>query len=385
MKRSTRSRRPTRALNLPWFEGVPYPQFAVWEITYGCNMSCRHCGSNAGGARRLRHQELTTDEAFRLCDELAELGNERITLSGGELFMRKDWDQIAARLQKNGIGVSLISNGLLVEKNLDRIARLEPLDALALSLDGTRQTHDFIRRVPGSFDRVVAALKALRRLKVMTAVITTLSRRNVGELQRLYDVLVDCQVNGWQLQFVIGEGRMEASADMPAPREIAKVSDFIVAKKRERKMQIMAGDNIGYCRPDDAEMRGAPWAGCHAGLLVVGIEADGSVKGCLSQQPALQENNPFVEGNVRDKSLREIWENPKGFSYNRQFDFAEAKGPCKGCLHLQICRCGCTATAYALHGSRYENRFCMVASAKEERRKAKAGALLRMPRPVVPA
>ena len=73
-----------------------FPKYAVWELTFACNMRCRHCGSGAGGVRNRRHGELSTERALELCDELAALGNERITLSGGELLLRRDWDQIAA-------------------------------------------------------------------------------------------------------------------------------------------------------------------------------------------------------------------------------------------------------------------------------------------------
>ena len=64
----------------------------VWEITMACNMRCGHCGSSC--AERLP-DELTTDEALRLCDDLAELELKRITLSGGEPFLREDWYKIA--------------------------------------------------------------------------------------------------------------------------------------------------------------------------------------------------------------------------------------------------------------------------------------------------
>lgn len=294
-----------------------------------------------------------------MCDELAELGNEQITLSGGELFLRRDWDRIAARLKSNGIEVSLITNGLLLEKNLPKIEKLLPLNVVAISLDGTRGTHNRIRGMPQSYDRVISGLDALKEMRAVTAAITSVSRLNLGELQQIYEALIQARVDGWQLQLIIGEGRMQSNADLPEPSAIQTISDFIVSKKREGLMEIMAGDNLGYCMPDDEAMRGLPWRGCFAGVLVVGIEADGNVKGCLSIRPDLLEGNPFSEGNLREKSLRDIWEDPRAFAYNRRFDPRLAKGYCRTCPHLIECRCGCTATAYAIHETKYENRYCM--------------------------
>ena len=76
------------------------PIAAVWEITMGCNLRCRHCGSSC--AKPLP-DELSTFEALKLCDDLAELGMEWVSLSGGEPTTRVDWDQIVQRLADNGV------------------------------------------------------------------------------------------------------------------------------------------------------------------------------------------------------------------------------------------------------------------------------------------
>ena len=62
--------------------------YAVWEITLKCNLACNHCGSRAGHARTT---ELTTEEAFDLVRQMAEVGIKEVTLIGGEAFMRPDW------------------------------------------------------------------------------------------------------------------------------------------------------------------------------------------------------------------------------------------------------------------------------------------------------
>ena len=89
---------------------VPVPHRCSWEITLACNLNCIHCGSAAGYCRE---NELTTDEALDVCDQLANLGCKEVTLLGGEPFLRKDWHLISQRLISHDIDVKIVSNGIL--------------------------------------------------------------------------------------------------------------------------------------------------------------------------------------------------------------------------------------------------------------------------------
>ena len=127
------------------------PTHAVWEITYACNMRCMHCGSSCGEAYP---DELTTEEALILCDDLAALGLKAITLSGGEPFVRKDWPHIARRLTDNGVKTNVISNGWFIDEMLVETALKSGIVNIGLSIDGLKNTHDTIRK-KGSFDRIM--------------------------------------------------------------------------------------------------------------------------------------------------------------------------------------------------------------------------------------
>ena len=83
----------------------------VWELTLACCFGCRYCGS-AGG--RARADELSTAECLDTADQLAELGCRRVSLIGGEVFLRRDWAQIAGRLTGRGAAVAVITNGYLM-------------------------------------------------------------------------------------------------------------------------------------------------------------------------------------------------------------------------------------------------------------------------------
>ena len=87
----------------------------VWELTLACCFGCRYCGS-AGG--RARADELSTAECLDTADQLAELGCRRVSLIGGEVFLRRDWAQIAGRLTGLGVRVDVITNGYMMSPDV---------------------------------------------------------------------------------------------------------------------------------------------------------------------------------------------------------------------------------------------------------------------------
>ena len=171
------------------------PISVVWELTFACNMRCKHCGSKCNVASS---DELTEEEALFLCDEMGKLGVERVTLSGGEPLLRKDWDKIAKRLSENGIIPNMISNGWLIDKDVLQRAKDAGISNIAVSLDGYGETHDYIR-CKGAFDKAVNALKLMKDEGLISSVVTSIHKLNLSELPQLRDLLVELGVHNWQL------------------------------------------------------------------------------------------------------------------------------------------------------------------------------------------
>jgi len=340
------------------------PRFVVWELTLRCNMHCRHCGSDAGTRRG---HELEPAEALDLCDQLAALGCERLTLLGGEPFLREDWEAITARLQAGGVRVNVITNGWLTgERSLVQRIKDAGLTTFAISVDGVGPRHDELRCRDGSFARNLQSFDhavALGGLSV--AAVTTITRQVVDQLEELYAILLDHGVRLWQLQVCTPQGRMRRDDPvLPTPEDLRTVADFIVAKKQEGRMRLDPADNVGYYGPWELDhgfrssQRGRVnfWSGCQAGCQVMGIDANGDIKGCLSQPSSQRE---FVEGNVREEPLATIWHRPGGFAYNRAFTFEMLEGYCRKCEYRGLCRAGCISHAVCTTGSRGDNPTCL--------------------------
>ncbi|MGA1868441.1 MAG: radical SAM protein [bacterium] len=348
-----------------------YPRSVVWELTLRCNMNCAHCGSEAG---ERRGEELNHEEALDFCHQLGQMGCELLTLLGGEPFLREDWDDLALCLNRYNVKVNAISNGYLMDQALvDRIKKAH-LANVAISLDGLKDTHEKIRRKPGSYERVMNALSLLRQNEVSSAVVTTITKDNIMELDELFHIACDKGVEIWQLQIGVPRGNLcEHRNFVVQPEDLPAIEQFILKVRNNRRIQVDVADNIGYFSRNEEMLRSSVsrqrhlpfFTGCFAGIQALGIEANGDIKGCLSM-PTLPE---FIEGNIRRESLAYIWNKPGNFSYNRDFDTSMLKGECSSCEYNYVCRGGCKSTAYCYSGSIFNNPLCLYrAESHNERR-----------------
>jgi radical SAM protein with 4Fe4S-binding SPASM domain len=339
------------------------PRFVVWELTLRCNMRCAHCGSAAGTTRG---HELEHEEALRLCDQLGALGCERLTLLGGEPLIRDDWEALTVRLQAAGVRANVITNGwMTADRSLVQRIKDAGLTTFALSIDGYGDQHDQLRRRPGSFRRILQSYDHAGQIGgLRTAAVTTVTHPCVNDLERIYQVLVDQGVGIWQLQVCSPQGRMTRGDPLlPTGSDLMRVADFIVAKKQERQLRIDPSDNIGYFGRWEtgndfrSSQWGRPafWTGCQAGCQVMGIDANGDIKGCLS----LPSEPPFIEGNVRAQPLSEIWHKPGAFAYNRDFALDQLSGFCAECEYRGLCRAGCVSHTFHRAGRLGDNPMCL--------------------------
>lgn len=323
----------------------------VWELTLACCFSCKYCGS-AGG--RAREKELSTEECFRVAEELAALGCERVSLIGGEVFLRKDWKQVAEKLRMLGIRVAVITNGFIFSEQLIRDLKEIGIESVAVSLDGPEKVHDRYRQ-EGSYRRATEAIRKLTEHGIPTSVISTLNAENGKELEVLYRKLCEYPIFAWQLQACSPMGNA-AKYGIPYRFDFRDVIDFVESHRMQAPFMMGIADNIGYFTETEASLRGgedAEFPGCSAGITSIGIDSIGNVRGCESMY-----DMRFIEGNVREQPLREIWEDPEHFAYNRKFVKEDLTGACSRCPQGPYCAGGCRSYNYFVHGRLYESPSC---------------------------
>lgn len=330
---------------------------AVWEITLACCFSCKYCGSSGGIARK---NELSTEECLDLCEQLVDLGCRRISMIGGEVFIRRDWKQIVGRLTELGIRVAIITNGYLFTPELIRDIKDANVESVAVSLDGPKEVHDKYRQ-EGSYYRAMKAIQVLSENGVNVTVISTLNSENVKCLEAFYETLAKTPILAWQLQACSPMGNA-ANGGIAYRFKASDVIRFVEKYKNEAPFALGIADNIGYFTKGEGTLRGnskASFTGCRAGLSSIGIDSIGNIRGCESMY-----DPEFIEGNIREKSLADIWNNPEAFAYNRKFKFEDMTGSCKECEHRTRCAGGCRSYNYFVHKKLYESPLCALLEEK---------------------
>lgn len=328
---------------------------AVWEMTNACNANCIHCGSKSGARRA---NELTEEEAMRLCDDLHTLGCQSVSLIGGEIFLNPYWEKVCARLTELGIKAAPLTNGLLVnETNLEKLKQAG-VDNVAFSIDGLARVHDHIRGVPGLFDKMIANIRLTQHAGLRVGVNTAISALNVEELPGVYQLLCELKIPAWQVQIVEDMGAASDNPELRLTGELLyKAAKYIAQFRSEKQVRIYVSHNLGWFASFEPQLRDHPFTGCLAGKYLVGIESNGNVRGCLSIMSGDPGDN--VEDNIRNRSLVEIWNDPQSFAPFRYRKVEDLTGFCAQCKYRDLCRGGCSSVAYSLIRSFTENPLCL--------------------------
>ena len=334
------------------------PIYAVWEVTLKCDLACRHCGSRAG---RARPDELSTEECLDLVRQMAALGVLEVTVIGGEAYLRDDWLEIMRAIRAAGMQCTMTTGGRGLTPERARGAAEAGLQSASVSIDGNEATHDRLRGVAGSYRAALDAAANLRAAGVRLAVNTQINKLSMAELPDVLETIIGLGGRAWQIQLTVAMGR---AADAPEvllqPEDLLELFPMLTRLKRrcdEAGVLLWPGNNIGYFGPHETVLRGAHPGGhmssCGAGCSTLGIEADGAIKGCPSLQTV-----PWTGGNIRDASLQDIWERSGPLRYIRDRTVDDLWGFCRTCYYADVCRAGCTWTAFSLFGKPGNNPLC---------------------------
>jgi len=337
--------------------------YAVWEFTLQCNLGCVHCGSRAATARK---SELTTAEALDLVRQLHAAGIREVTLIGGEAYLRADWLTVVEEIRRVGMSCTLTTGGYGISAAAARDMCRAGLQQVSVSIDGCQQTHDLQRGKPGSWNAAFTSLRYLREAGMPVTCNTQINRLSAPELPLIYADIVEAGCRAWQWQLTVPMGR---AADRPEmllqPPELLDVFPMLYTMTdwaRRDGLLIFPGNNVGYYGPYERRLRNtqggnAIWEGCQAGINTLGIEADGTIKGCPSLPTA-----SYSGGNIRDQSLAEIVNRAPELAINLgQGSSAAAEhlwGFCGTCDYGELCRGGCSWTAHVFFGRRGNNPYC---------------------------
>ncbi len=315
------------------------PLYVVWEVTLACNARCIHCYSDAfyGKGAPLHWP---TAEALDLIDQLAEAGVIILAFSGGEVFLRADWEVLLRHAVDRGLRVTLATNGLLVTPELARRLQNMGVWNVSVSLDGaSAAVHEAIRGVPGIFAAACRAVQDLTAAGVRVTVNFTPMRPNYREAEAVVALahrLGAQKVNLTEYVY-LSRGGLDL---MLAPDQLRWVLArwLELAEAYQGRIEVDWHDcRVALLLPPE---EGKRYRGCGAGYTHCRITADKQVTPCVVL--------PMPVGSLKEADFMSVWTRSPLLEQVRDRSNIRS-GNCSGCRHLDRCG-GCRAVSYAHYG-----------------------------------
>jgi heme b synthase len=347
----------------------PPPRLVFWESTAGCNLRCSHC-RRITLSDGLLPDDLSTEEAEFMIDQLAAEGRLILVLSGGEPLLRPDILSLARRATDAGLIVALATNGTLVDVDMAARIKGSGVERVSVSLDGVdAATHDAFRRLSGSFAAALDGVAALRKAGVPVQINVTVAKHNQAQLEAMIALAKELGAVALHLFLLVpvGCGVEIADEQMVDAQDYERILNWLYdAERVEHDLQLKAtcaphyfrvmrqrgrnGDSVGR-HPDMPASHGRQMAlgtearlhattkGCLAGTGVCFVSHDGKLFGCGYL--------PVEAGDLRRESFAEAWETSPVFAHLR--DPHGLKGKCGRCEYRGVCG-GCRARAFGMSG-----------------------------------
>jgi radical SAM protein with 4Fe4S-binding SPASM domain len=312
------------------------PYHVVWLATDACTARCLHCSSNS--AKR-SPDELNTEEAKGLVDQLVAAGVIDLGISGGEPLLRRDLPEILAYAKSRGMTVGVATNGAkLSHERALQLAALG-LGRLQVSLDGFAEQHDTLRRWPGLFDRALKTIATAQNAGLRVHVCCTINQLNSHALEPFVAFLAETGIRRLNLSRYVPTGRGMDALD-PGDDAWRCIIERCAALKEAYAGRLEITTHLAQEVLVDGETEGIiGFAGCQAGRGQGCVTANGTVLPCVLL--------PIAVGNVRYEAFRDIWTTSPLIQSLQ--DRRELQGTCGTCSIRERCG-GCRAVAYARFG-----------------------------------
>ena len=294
---------------------IPYA--AMFELTYKCNLNCRHCyvvNDNDG-------TELLTEEIMDILDQLAEMNTIFMAFTGGEIFTREDLFEIARYAKRKGFLLTFMTNGTLITpEKIEEIKKLKPIKFETSIYGATAKTHDYVTRVKGSFERTVEAIKGLTEQGIVVTIKTILMNSNIREYKEM-----EALAEGLGVHPSMNPGLAPRRDGSLEPLQFDLSFDDMVEYLPEENDEAM----LSYL----SEKKSSERFICKAGKAGCCISPDGTVYPCIMM--------PMAVGNLRENSFKEIWHTEPSHELKRLRNLTSDSLPtCSECDLASFCiRC----------------------------------------------
>ncbi len=330
---------------------TPAPHLISYAMTRECNLSCKHCYSDAD--RQPDPDELSTQEAKELLNQMAEWGIRLLILDGGEPLCREDVFELAGHASSLGLRAVLGTNGTLLDAQAVKNLKSCGVMAVQISIDGAdAATHDSFRGQQGTFERALAAASFCKAGGLPFQFGLTIRRTVLEQIPDMLRLTVEAGANAAEFFDLVQVPRVkrEIPDEVLSPAERRDVMTWLAEAQQDCPIIIRVPACPMYPLllqekqikprhfPADL-LRRVPYygRGCAAGMPngYLTVLPNGDLIPCMLLQVKL--------GNVRQESITTLWDSSEVLAALR--DRSLLKGECGRCAHRDMCA-GCRGRAY---------------------------------------
>ncbi|MBN1354128.1 MAG: radical SAM protein [Candidatus Omnitrophica bacterium] len=335
---------------------IKYPKAPIeieLAVTGKCNLRCKHCmvkGTHDTDGRG----ELTTKELFALFDELKKCKIFKLSLLGGEPFVRSDILEVLDRIRTFPAEIQILTNGTTVNKGIiTRLKRIKYLKNVQVSLDGgSPATHDW-QRGAGSFAKTLKGIKLLRSAKINCLLKCIINRRNFSEMDKMVSLSRGLGLKGMAFGDAVECGYARThKKEIRLTAEVYRISLLKIAELKKKYADFLFYGTLpqmlelvsSFKKNGAGNGKRGSFGACPAGTKTLGIRHDGWAIPCSAFWT-------YKLGNIRDKSVTDIWQNSPLLNRIRALRDVPlcGIGECRDCQFIKYCNGGCRAAGYYLN------------------------------------
>ncbi len=319
----------------------------AFNCTSRCNLNCLHCYSSSTAG--LNGNELTTDEARQLLHQLAESNCPVVLFTGGEPLLRKDLFELLAEARQLPLRTAISTNGTLIDSATAKKLAALGVSYVGISIDGDEQFHDKFRQSPGCFKAALTGIQNCQKAGLKTGLRFTITKQNADKIPAVFDIAAEVGIRRICFYHLVKAGRAKDLDELLlTPQQTRNTIDTIIEKTEEFVQKnlfdeiLTVGNHADgpylLIRATSDEQRATTRqlllanGGNKTGEKIASIGWDGFV------YPDQFWRN-YLLGNIKDKSFKEIWNNPDEPVLNKlrnKSRFADKR--CLQCKWFDLCK-----------------------------------------------
>jgi heme b synthase len=345
-------------------------RLVAWEVTRQCNLSCLHCRASAEAGPY--PDELSTEEGFILLEQIREVGQPVVILTGGEPLLRPDIYELAWHGHHLGLRMVMAVNGTLLNEEKARKLKESGIQRVSISMDGAEaESHDFLRQVQGAYEGILKGIQAAKSVDLEFQINTTVTRGNLHELPMIQEKVIELGAVAHHIFMLVPTGRGRALTNQTiSAEEYEETLTWLVNHKDEVPVSVKATCAPHYYRilRENSRQEGKEITFQSHGLDAVTRGCLGGNGFCFVSHVGQVQPCGYLEvnsGQIRKQGFKEIYESSPVFLALR--DKNQYSGKCGGCEYFRFCG-GCRARAFEATGNFLgEEPLCTYQPKKERK------------------